>query len=184
MVTAHHPKRLASFFVTSSFHRFHFCSSYFSHRLSYQISSPPPTRTSSTVPPASVAFFLIESEERSCRSLSSPIESGILRRVDGPRRCRRFEAFSVLPQYVDCGDCTWVCEFCGAFFWYVERAVNLSTSAHLRYNHCCRGGSVVLPYPSRFPPYFVALYGWKRESFHSTTTLLLPLPMTNTKPCL
>lgn len=102
--------------------------------------------------------------------------------VTGRRRCRRFEAFSVLPQYVDCGDCTWVCEFCGAFFWYVERAVNLSTSAHLRYNHCCRGGSVVLPYPSRFPPYFVALYGWKRESFHSTTTLLLPLPMTNTKP--
>ncbi|CAI9263401.1 unnamed protein product [Lactuca saligna] len=45
------------------------------------------------------------------------------------------------------------------------------------------GGSVVLPYPSRFPPDFVALYGWKRESFHSTTTLLLPLPMTNTKPC-
>ncbi|CAI9302158.1 unnamed protein product [Lactuca saligna] len=52
------------------------------------MSSPPPTHTSSTIPPASVAFFLIESEERSCRSPSSPIESGILRRVDGPRRLK------------------------------------------------------------------------------------------------
>ncbi|CAI9286804.1 unnamed protein product [Lactuca saligna] len=52
------------------------------------MSSLPPTHTSSTIPPASVAFFLIESEERSCRSPSSPIESGILRRVDGPRRLK------------------------------------------------------------------------------------------------
>lgn len=36
--------------------------------------------------------------------------------VTSRRRSRRSEGFFVLPQHVDCGDCTWVCEFCGAFF--------------------------------------------------------------------
>ncbi|CAH1448954.1 unnamed protein product [Lactuca virosa] len=66
--------------------------------------------------------------------------------VGGRCRCRRLPAFSVLPQYLDSGDCDRVCEFCGAYFWYVERVLKFSTPGHPRYNHCCRGGDVVLPY--------------------------------------
>lgn len=52
--------------------------------------------------------------------------------IGGRRKYRRLDRLSVLPQYHDCGDCSWVCEFCGALFWYVERAVNVSTAAHAR----------------------------------------------------
>nr|KAJ0188794.1 hypothetical protein LSAT_V11C900457270 [Lactuca sativa] len=74
------------------------------------------------------------------------------------RRSRHLAFFSGLPHYVDSGDCTWVCEFCGAYFWYVERVLKFSTPAHPRYSHCCQDGGVVLPYPSAFAPQFVALY--------------------------
>ena len=40
--------------------------------------------------------------------------------VGGRQKCRHLDGLSVLPQYVDCGDCTWVCEFCDAFFWYLR----------------------------------------------------------------
>nr|KAJ0224999.1 hypothetical protein LSAT_V11C100017910 [Lactuca sativa] len=77
-----------------------------------------------------------------------------------PRSCRSRHVvfFTGLPQYVDSGDCTCVCEFCGTNFSYVERVLRLSTSGHLKYYHCCRDGGVVLPYPSRFHPEFVDLY--------------------------
>ncbi|CAI9274634.1 unnamed protein product [Lactuca saligna] len=71
---------------------------------------------------------------------------------------RLVDGLSVLPEYIDNGDCSWVCEYCGAFFWYVERTPNMSTVAHPRYNHCCRGGSIVLLYPSRFSSQFIRLY--------------------------
>nr|KAJ0208430.1 hypothetical protein LSAT_V11C500251770 [Lactuca sativa] len=74
------------------------------------------------------------------------------------RRSRRLQPLSLLPDYMDCGDCTCVCAYCGALFWYIERVVNTSTADPPRYNHCCRGGDVVLPYPSTFPTDFVALY--------------------------
>ncbi|CAI9264024.1 unnamed protein product [Lactuca saligna] len=74
------------------------------------------------------------------------------------RRSRHLAFFSSLPQYVDSGDCTWVCEFCGAYFWYVERVGKFSRPGHLRYSHCCRDGGVVLPYPPAFDHQFVALY--------------------------
>ena len=77
-----------------------------------------------------------------------------------PRSCRsrHLDFFSGLPQYVDSGDCICVCEFCGAYFWYLERVAKFSTPAHPRYSHCCRDGGVVLPYPPAFDPDFVALY--------------------------
>ncbi|CAI9290380.1 unnamed protein product [Lactuca saligna] len=74
------------------------------------------------------------------------------------RRSRRLQPLSLLPDYMDCGDCTCVCAYCGALLWYIERVVNTSTADPPRYNHCCRGGDVVLPYPSMFPTDFVALY--------------------------
>ncbi|CAH1419214.1 unnamed protein product [Lactuca virosa] len=60
--------------------------------------------------------------------------------VGGRRKCRRLPAFSVLPQYLDSGDCDCVCEFCGAYFWYVERVLKFSTPGHPRYNHCAGVG--------------------------------------------
>ncbi|CAH1451991.1 unnamed protein product [Lactuca virosa] len=64
--------------------------------------------------------------------------------IGGRRKWRRLDGLPVLPQYVDCGDCSWICEYCGAFFCCVERALNISTAAHARYTHCCRAGSAVL----------------------------------------
>ncbi|CAI9271747.1 unnamed protein product [Lactuca saligna] len=77
-----------------------------------------------------------------------------------PRSCRsqHLDFFFGLPQYVDSGDCSCVCEFCGAYFWYVERVAKFSTPTHPRYSHCCWDGGVVLPYPPAFDPNFVALY--------------------------
>ncbi|XP_023770105.1 uncharacterized protein LOC111918701 [Lactuca sativa] len=74
------------------------------------------------------------------------------------RRSRHLDFFSGLPQYVDSGDCSCVYEFCGAYFWYLERVAKFSTPAHPRYSHCCRDGGVVLPYPPAFEPNFFALY--------------------------
>ncbi|KAL7598611.1 hypothetical protein Lser_V15G26561 [Lactuca serriola] len=74
------------------------------------------------------------------------------------RKCRRLASLSVLPEYVDHGDCVKVCELCAAFFWYAEGSLQLSTAAHPRYTHCCRAGSIVLPYPSRFHAEFLTLY--------------------------
>ncbi|CAI9291151.1 unnamed protein product [Lactuca saligna] len=73
-------------------------------------------------------------------------------------RTRHLASFSSVPQYVDFGDCSCVCQLCGAYLWYVERVIKLSTSGHSRYNNCCRDGGVVLPYPSRFSLEFVDLY--------------------------
>ncbi|CAI9290023.1 unnamed protein product [Lactuca saligna] len=89
------------------------------------------------------------------KRLSSPGASSSVPRT---RRSRHSLFFAGLPDYVDSGDCTCVCEFCGAYFWYVERALKLSTPAHPKYYHCCRDGDVVLPYPSRFHPEFLDLY--------------------------
>ncbi|CAI9259361.1 unnamed protein product [Lactuca saligna] len=78
--------------------------------------------------------------------------------IDCPRKSRSFDRLSVLPEYIDNGDCSCVCEYCGVLFWYVERALNMSTAAHPRYTHCCRGGTVILPYLYRFPSQFTGLY--------------------------
>lgn len=67
------------------------------------------------------------------------------------------DAFLLLGYY-DYGDCDCVCKFCGAFFWYVERIVNLSRLDHLRYNRCCKSGSIVLPYPHTLPTDIYDLY--------------------------
>ncbi|KAD6794516.1 hypothetical protein E3N88_05412 [Mikania micrantha] len=51
-----------------------------------------------------------------------------------------------MPFYLDVGDCDRVCEFCDAFFWYDERLLASSVNRNPRYNHCCKGGAVTLPY--------------------------------------
>ncbi|CAI9300097.1 unnamed protein product [Lactuca saligna] len=74
-----------------------------------------------------------------------------------PRFSSRMRSAVVLPNYVDFSDCDCVCEYCGAYFWFEERSLKLSTTHHPRYGHCCKSGDVILPYPSSFPPEYVAL---------------------------
>ncbi|KAD2806114.1 hypothetical protein E3N88_39491 [Mikania micrantha] len=50
--------------------------------------------------------------------------------------------------YLDNGDCSYVCEFCKAFFWFDERNIRSSTTRHPRYNQCCKGGRVKLQLPT------------------------------------
>ncbi|CAI9260207.1 unnamed protein product [Lactuca saligna] len=64
----------------------------------------------------------------------------------------------VLPNYLDFGDCDCVCEYCGSYFWFVQRTLELSTTHHPRYGCCCKSGDVILTYPSTFPPEYVALF--------------------------
>ncbi|KAD4888707.1 hypothetical protein E3N88_20780 [Mikania micrantha] len=52
--------------------------------------------------------------------------------------------------YLDVGDCDRVCEFCDALFWYDERLLASSVHRNPRYNHCCKGGAVTLPYQRQY----------------------------------
>lgn len=70
----------------------------------------------------------------------------------------RLIAFAALPTYYDCGDCVCVCRFCGALFWYAERVRNRYKTNCPKYNHCCKGGSVVLPLPPTPPSKIYNLY--------------------------
>ncbi|CAI9281031.1 unnamed protein product [Lactuca saligna] len=49
------------------------------------------------------------------------------------RRPGRMRLPPVLPEYVDLGDSRCVCEYCGAFFWFSERSMKLSTRHHLSF---------------------------------------------------
>lgn len=51
------------------------------------------------------------------------------------RKRRRLSTFLSLT-YDDCGDCSLICQFCGALFWYAERVLATSTVNQPCYNHC------------------------------------------------
>lgn len=61
------------------------------------------------------------------------------------------------PKYIDLGSCIEVCEFCGSFFWFAERVKSVAHSVRPRYNSCCKGGKVVLEFPSDPPDLLKAL---------------------------
>ncbi|CAI9275385.1 unnamed protein product [Lactuca saligna] len=83
----------------------------------------------------------MSSNKRKRSSTSVASTSGHSRRISFPIDV------DVLPVYYDCGDCSCVCEFCGALFWFTERVLRYSRVNHPRYTHCCRSGDVVLPNP-------------------------------------
>ncbi|KAK9064714.1 hypothetical protein SSX86_016096 [Deinandra increscens subsp. villosa] len=60
--------------------------------------------------------------------------------------------------YEDLGDCSCICEFCGASFWFAERVKSSPLNEPPRYNMCCRGGRVKLPFPKQPPPELKALF--------------------------
>ncbi|CAI9299221.1 unnamed protein product [Lactuca saligna] len=78
-----------------------------------------------------------------------------------PRSSRRSSLLVEIPTlhvYYDCWNCSCVCEYCGAYFWYQERALYLSQANHPRYTKCCNLGNVVLPYPLRPPEMLMQFY--------------------------
>ncbi|KAJ9559006.1 hypothetical protein OSB04_013620 [Centaurea solstitialis] len=70
-----------------------------------------------------------------------------------------FPSTSSSPPYVsdaynDLGDCTQVCQFCNACFWYAERLKGHDSYGQTKYNRCCKGGRIRLPFP-REPPQLI-----------------------------
>nr|XP_043629717.1 uncharacterized protein LOC122601004 [Erigeron canadensis] len=62
------------------------------------------------------------------------------------------------PFYIDLGDCTCICEYCGARFWYDERCHQTSVNGHMRYKQCCKEGKVKLPFPGAYNPTIINLF--------------------------
>lgn len=60
--------------------------------------------------------------------------------------------------YIDLGDCQYVCEYCGATFWYGERLKSHSQRGRLRYGKCCAGGQLYLRNERDPPTYFKELF--------------------------
>ena len=60
--------------------------------------------------------------------------------------------------YIDFGECSYVCAYCGALFWHEECAKN---SSKLKYNLCCQGGKISLPLPKQTPPFLDKLFDYK-----------------------
>lgn len=54
-------------------------------------------------------------------------------------------------EYMDLGECTQICEFCGANFWYEERLRSGRVRSRPKYTLCCKGGKVALTYPLPVP---------------------------------
>ncbi|KAI3712586.1 hypothetical protein L1987_71145 [Smallanthus sonchifolius] len=55
------------------------------------------------------------------------------------------------PVYMDLGDCTNSCEFCGALFWFAERLLSFPLHCRPKYSICCRAGRVSLQFPIQPP---------------------------------
>ncbi|KAI7725389.1 hypothetical protein M8C21_007210, partial [Ambrosia artemisiifolia] len=80
------------------------------------------------------------------------------RLLNGPSTLSSEVVQRPLPLYSDCGDCSYVCEYCSARFWYAERVLLWSRAQHPRYTQCCRLGSVRLPFPTQPPSVIMQLF--------------------------
>ncbi|KAJ0760860.1 putative DNA helicase [Helianthus annuus] len=54
-------------------------------------------------------------------------------------------------KYLDGGNCEYVCEYCGALFWFAERLLSTPRNQMPKYNVCCQGGAIRLPFPLEPP---------------------------------
>ncbi|KAL3639921.1 hypothetical protein CASFOL_014889 [Castilleja foliolosa] len=79
------------------------------------------------------------------------------RRVSAPMNFVQADTLSTTT-YFDDGDCEYLCEYCGAFFWFAERLQRGPLHARPRYTHCCKYGTVRLPYPLYPPPAIKSLF--------------------------
>ncbi|GJX63681.1 hypothetical protein Tco_0296581 [Tanacetum coccineum] len=60
--------------------------------------------------------------------------------------------------YVDLGDCTQRCRYCGAFFWYGERLKRSSHGQRVKYHLCCSEGRIYMQQPPEPPEYIKQLF--------------------------
>ncbi|KAK9072558.1 hypothetical protein SSX86_008992 [Deinandra increscens subsp. villosa] len=60
--------------------------------------------------------------------------------------------------YIDNGDCDFVCSNCYAMFWYDERLSSSNLNDTPRYNQCCKGGDIRLPFFPLPPMLFKHLF--------------------------
>ncbi|GJY72844.1 DNA helicase [Tanacetum coccineum] len=60
--------------------------------------------------------------------------------------------------YVDLGDCTQRCRYCGASFWYGERLKGCSHGQRVEYHLCCSDGRIYKQQPPEPPEYIKQLF--------------------------
>ncbi|GJZ76324.1 DNA helicase, partial [Tanacetum coccineum] len=60
--------------------------------------------------------------------------------------------------YVDLGDCTQRCRYCGASFWYGERLKGRSHGQRVEYHMCCSEGRIYMQQPLEPPEYIKQLF--------------------------
>ena len=68
--------------------------------------------------------------------------------------------------YLDLGDCTYKCQYCGAFFWFNERC---NESKPLKYNLCCKNGKIKLPLLKETPAVLnnlLSYYGGPESTYY------------------
>ncbi|GKD01694.1 helitron helicase-like domain-containing protein [Tanacetum coccineum] len=62
-------------------------------------------------------------------------------------------AQDVSSMYIDIGDCDWLCQHCGAMFWYGERLKGYCNIRTPQYNKCCGGRNIVMQWERDLPAY-------------------------------
>ena len=69
--------------------------------------------------------------------------------------------------YLDPGDCTYICQYCGAFFFLLNERSNESTV--LKFSLCCKNGKIKLPISKETPPILENLlnyYGGPESTYY------------------
>ncbi|XP_035837147.1 uncharacterized protein LOC110892742 [Helianthus annuus] len=92
------------------------------------------------------------------RVLQSPLSAQPNTQVSGQTASTSGSVPAPGPAYIDLGDCTNVCEYCGALFWHEERLKSSPQKNRPRYNMCCREGTVRIDFPREPPVYIKELY--------------------------
>nr|XP_043637916.1 uncharacterized protein LOC122608910 [Erigeron canadensis] len=57
------------------------------------------------------------------------------------------DQYLLSPEYIDIGDCTNVCQYCGALFWFDKRALSTPSGQCPVYIVCCKRGAVSTQFP-------------------------------------
>ncbi|KAD7476907.1 hypothetical protein E3N88_00043 [Mikania micrantha] len=87
------------------------------------------------------------------RSRTTSNQSTVMFNVvsDNTLSSQTYRCSSSSPFYEDLGDCSQVCEFCGAMFWFEERLRSFPLTVRPRYNVCCKSGRITITHPKNPP---------------------------------
>nr|XP_043611849.1 uncharacterized protein LOC122583518 [Erigeron canadensis] len=96
----------------------------------------------------SVSYTGEQSHRHACRRAAVVNNNSRVRTITQQPSAENIEQNFVLPpEYMDIDDCTNVCEFCGALFWFDERVMSVPLGRRPIYSTCCKRGSVVIDFP-------------------------------------